>query len=207
MSDHTVSVDVDSGTPVQIVTVAADGFTLDVTLPTVPAIEVDLPGPQPPLSVDVVAAPPVVVVDTPAPLPTPNVDVELPDPITVDVIAPPPTAVMVDAIAAWQSGIPDAPATGLVYGRLNNQWASALGLLAPYAPLNSPALVGVPTAPTPTAGSNSTQIATTQFVEQAIGFSVHPDLVTSVAAKVGDVLLYTTDLEDWSSQVLDGGSF
>ena len=34
------------------------------------------------------------------------------------------------------------------------------------APLNSPALTGVPTAPTPAQGTNSTQIATTAFVIQ-----------------------------------------
>jgi hypothetical protein len=35
------------------------------------------------------------------------------------------------------------------------------------APLASPALTGVPTAPTPTAGDNSTKIATTAFVQTA----------------------------------------
>lgn len=37
-----------------------------------------------------------------------------------------------------------------------------------YAPLASPALTGTPTAPTATAGDNSTQIATTAFVASAI---------------------------------------
>lgn len=37
-----------------------------------------------------------------------------------------------------------------------------------YAPLASPALTGIPTAPTATAGDNSTQIATTAFVTGAI---------------------------------------
>lgn len=37
-----------------------------------------------------------------------------------------------------------------------------------YAPLASPALTGVPTAPTANAGTNTTQIATTQFVQSAI---------------------------------------
>lgn len=37
-----------------------------------------------------------------------------------------------------------------------------------YAPLASPALTGTPTAPTATAGTNSTQIATTAFVKTAI---------------------------------------
>ena len=37
-----------------------------------------------------------------------------------------------------------------------------------YAPLASPALTGTPTAPTATAGTNTTQIATTAFVNNAI---------------------------------------
>src|SRR6185312_7244708 len=41
-------------------------------------------------------------------------------------------------------------------------------ILQGYAPLASPAFTGNPTAPTPTVGDNSTSIATTQFVDQAI---------------------------------------
>ena len=37
-----------------------------------------------------------------------------------------------------------------------------------YAPLNSPALTGVPTAPTAAAGTNTTQVATTEFVSSAV---------------------------------------
>lgn len=37
-----------------------------------------------------------------------------------------------------------------------------------YAPLNSPALTGLPTAPTASVGSNSSQIATTEFVYTAV---------------------------------------
>ncbi len=36
------------------------------------------------------------------------------------------------------------------------------------APLASPALTGTPTAPTPDAGTNTTQLATTEFVQAAI---------------------------------------
>jgi len=42
---------------------------------------------------------------------------------------------------------------------------SVYGALALKADLNSPALTGSPTAPTPTAGDNDTSIATTQFVQ------------------------------------------
>jgi hypothetical protein len=41
--------------------------------------------------------------------------------------------------------------------------------LAAKAPLASPALTGTPTAPTATAGDNSTKIATTAFVQTAVG--------------------------------------
>lgn len=37
-----------------------------------------------------------------------------------------------------------------------------------YAPLSSPSLSGTPTAPTATAGTNTTQIATTEFVQSAL---------------------------------------
>lgn len=205
MSGSIVSVDVTPVQPVQVIEVEADGTHIDVVPPPAPTVEVDLPDQQP-VSVDVTAAPPVVVVDTPAPLPPPSIDVEMPDPVTVDVIATPPTPVRVDAIAAWQSGIqPDAPADGNIYGRLNNGWVGALGLLTGYAPLNSPNFSGVPTAPTPSQGVSTDQLATTAYVRSAV--LGHPDLVTSVAAKIGDVLIYTGDIEDWDGKVLDGGNF
>lgn len=45
------------------------------------------------------------------------------------------------------------------------------GILNSKAPLASPSLTGTPTAPTPTEGTNSTQIATTEFVTNAISKS------------------------------------
>jgi hypothetical protein len=42
-----------------------------------------------------------------------------------------------------------------------------VGQVTGAAPLASPALTGVPTAPTPTIGDSSTKLATTQFVQQA----------------------------------------
>ena len=36
------------------------------------------------------------------------------------------------------------------------------------APISSPAFSGTPTAPTPTAGDDSTKVATTEFVKSAI---------------------------------------
>ena len=43
------------------------------------------------------------------------------------------------------------------------------GLAGVYAPLTSPALIGVPTAPTPAGADNTTKIATTSFVMTATG--------------------------------------
>lgn len=54
------------------------------------------------------------------------------------------------------------------------------GLLAAKAPLASPGLTGAPTAPTAIAGTNSTQIATTAFVQEAlVGFGAG-DMARSV---------------------------
>lgn len=49
--------------------------------------------------------------------------------------------------------------------------------LAPYALLASPALTGTPTAPTATAGTNTNQIATTQFVSNAVSSATTPSNV------------------------------
>ncbi|MBF9055666.1 head decoration protein [Thalassobius vesicularis] len=59
------------------------------------------------------------------------------------------------------------------------------------APLASPALSGTPTAPTATAGTNTTQIATTAFVAAAIGALIDAapgamDTLNELAAALGD---------------------
>jgi len=44
--------------------------------------------------------------------------------------------------------------------------------LTGYAPLNSPTFTGIPAAPTASTGTNTTQLATTAFVQQELsGFS------------------------------------
>ena len=58
--------------------------------------------------------------------------------------------------------ISDAPSDGTSYGRNNAAWVNV-------APLASPTFTGVPAAPTATAGTNTTQIATTAFVQSSIG--------------------------------------
>lgn len=65
-------------------------------------------------------------------------------------------------------------------------------LLAYKAALASPALTGTPTAPTATLGTNTTQIATTAFVQSAVGDIEIP--VTSVNGKTGAVVLVKADI-------------
>jgi hypothetical protein len=57
--------------------------------------------------------------------------------------------------------------------------------LACFAPLNSPAFTGIPTAPTAAAGTNTTQIATTAFVTTAINNAIsgaNPAFCAAVSA-------------------------
>lgn len=57
--------------------------------------------------------------------------------------------------------------------------------LSGYAPLASPAFSGTPTAPTATKGTNSTQVATTAYVQTELGDYVKTaDLVAITAAEV-----------------------
>lgn len=69
------------------------------------------------------------------------------------------------------------------------------------APLASPALTGTPTAPTASAGTNSTQIATTEFVNTAIG--ALDTGVTSVNNQTGAVTLDAGDVGAYTTTQVD----
>jgi hypothetical protein len=60
------------------------------------------------------------------------------------------------------------------------------------APLLSPAFTGTPTAPTPTAGDSSTRVATTAYVETAIGSL--PAGVSTFNGRTGTVTLALSDV-------------
>lgn len=67
----------------------------------------------------------------------------------------------------------EAPDDGKQYLRENGDWtaldlSSLTGELGNKAPINSPNFTGVPVAPTPASGSNTTQVATTAFVTDAV---------------------------------------
>jgi hypothetical protein len=88
--------------------------------------------------------------------------------------------------------------------------------LALKAPLASPALSGVPTAPTASAGTNSTQIATTEFTNAAISsalsstmFSVSTTLTSTITNPLGfipsDNINYSGPLNVSTAQNLANG--
>lgn len=70
-----------------------------------------------------------------------------------------------------------------------------------FAPLASPALTGTPTAPTPTGGDNTTKIATTAFVQAAVGAAGGGDMLKSVYDSNDDGKVNsaaTADAAPWS---------
>ena len=81
-------------------------------------------------------------------------------------------------------------------GGWKNQTATEAGLLtssdlASYAPLNSPEFTGTPLSTTPTAGDNSTKIATTEFVATNFALKSGPTFTGTVSlpstTSIGDV--------------------
>lgn len=69
------------------------------------------------------------------------------------------------------------------------------------APLASPELTGTPTAPTATAGTNTTQVATTAFVKDAVDTAV-----STVKADLGSALTYKGSVNDYDSLPKSGQS-
>ena len=97
------------------------------------------------------------------------------------------------ADAAPWAGITDKP-TSFPPSSHSHAIAQVTGLqtaLDAKAPLASPALTGTPTVPTATAGTNTTQIASTAFVAAAIGALIDAapgamDTLNELAAALGD---------------------
>ena len=78
----------------------------------------------------------------------------------------------------------DGASSGLDADLLDGNHASAFALSSHahsnYAPLDSPALTGTPTAPTASIGTNSTQIATTAFVQSALSSGGYGDMLKTI---------------------------
>lgn len=87
---------------------------------------------------------------------------------------------------------------------IDNEFIAIASAIASKADLNSPSLTGTPTAPTATAGTNTTQLATTAFVKTAIDNQGLGTIATQNANNVaitGGTITGITDLA-----VADGGT-
>lgn len=81
-----------------------------------------------------------------------------------------------------------------------------------YAPLNSPNLTGTPVAPTASAGTNTTQIATTAFVQTAVANLVDAspttlDTLNELAAALGDDPNFATTVSNSIGLKLDSSAY
>lgn len=86
---------------------------------------------------------------------------------------------IVDALEAIKNAISADPVWGSIIGTLSDQ-TDLQNALSAKAPLASPALAGTPTAPTAGTATNTTQIATTEFVQK------HAPIHLSVTASAGN---------------------
>lgn len=78
-----------------------------------------------------------------------------------------------------------------VPGTLAHQISQANGNMTGKAPLKNPALTGTPTAPTASTGTNTTQIATTAFVQNALKNKTACTIsLSDVSAKINSVVPY-----------------
>lgn len=82
--------------------------------------------------------------------------------------------------------------------------------LGDYAPLNSPALTGTPTAPTAANGTNTTQIATTAFVQNTLAYADAMVFKGTIGA-AGDsptvTALPDTHNAGWTYKVITAGTY
>jgi hypothetical protein len=88
-------------------------------------------------------------------------------------------------------------------------------ILADYAPLNSPALTGTPTAPTADSGTNTNQIATTAFVQTEIDAKISAADAMVYKGTIGDtgatietmVLPNSTAKVGWTYKAVKDGDY
>jgi len=89
-----------------------------------------------------------------------------------------------------------AGTTSAIQTQINSKLSTSTAS-STYAPLASPALTGVPTAPTAAAGTNTTQVATTGFVSTAVSNLVASapstlDTLNELAAALGNDASFST---------------
>lgn len=76
--------------------------------------------------------------------------------------------------AALDAKQPTGSYAAAVHGHVISDVSGLQGVLDSKAPLDSPALTGNPTAPTPATNDNDTSIATTAYVQRELGISQSP---------------------------------
>lgn len=95
--------------------------------------------------------------------------------------------------------ITDAANTYLTIANASSTYLTIATASSTYAPLASPALTGTPTAPTANAGTNSTQLATTAYVDAAVStlVSTAPEALNTLqelAAALGNDASFSTTI-------------
>ncbi len=83
--------------------------------------------------------------------------------------------------------------------------SASLTIESKFAPKESPNFTGIPTAPTASAGTNTTQIATTAFVNSAITLEntlAEMDDVNLTSLGDNEILQYDTSSSKWLNQTL-----
>lgn len=108
-------------------------------------------------------------------------------------------AVDVSAQLADYLTIASASSTYLTQSNAASTYLTISTASSTYAPLASPALTGTPTAPTASALTNSTQIATTAYVDAAVSSLVDSapaalDTLNELAAALGDDPSFATTI-------------
>jgi len=94
----------------------------------------------------------------------------------------------------------EAPADSKAYARRNSTWYDLTTDFAAKAPLANPVLTGTPQAPTPAAGTNTTQLATTAFVQAAN--SVGPVVPLGAAPADGTTNLNALTTPGWAPNLI-----
>lgn len=102
---------------------------------------------------------------------------------------------------ASKDALPTGNAAKIVKGtEIDDELAAIETAIATKANLDSPALTGTPTAPTAGSGTNTTQVATTAFVQTTVDAAVDAGTNSATA----DITINSVTMGDWSIE--DNGS-
>jgi len=102
---------------------------------------------------------------------------------------------------AAKDALPTGNAAKIVKGtEIDDELAAIETAIASKANLDSPAITGTPTAPTAASGTNTTQIATTAFVQTAAANAVSAGINNPSA----DIVINSVEMGSWTIE--DNGS-